>query len=195
MTPSLLAARFQSLANLAVLFLLLMYLQGVRHLSPIHASLLLVPGYLVGGVVGPFAGRFADRRGAVLPATFGLGVQVVALLADAQLGLGTQLWPVAVAYVVGAVGPGCFFPSNNSAVTEAAPGERLGIASGDGDGELDELRPGGEHHGALPGRPPVRRLPRRVVRLRRAGFDGSTDVEPRTASVVGRAWFPGGTGD
>ena len=64
MTPSLLAAMFQSLANFAVLFLLLMYLQGVRQLSPIHASLLLVPGYVVGGVVGPFAGRFADRRSA-----------------------------------------------------------------------------------------------------------------------------------
>jgi MFS family permease len=71
MTPSLLAAMFQSLANFAVLFLLLMYVQGVRHLSPIHASLLLVPGCVVGGVVGPFAGRFADRRGAVLPATVG----------------------------------------------------------------------------------------------------------------------------
>jgi MFS family permease len=44
MTPSLLAASFQSLANFAVLFLLLMYLQGVRYLSPIHASSLLVPG-------------------------------------------------------------------------------------------------------------------------------------------------------
>ena len=130
MTPSLLAALFQSLANFAVLFLLLMYLQGVRRLSPIHASLLLVPGYLVGGVVGPFAGRFADRRGAVLPATVGLAVQVVALLAYAQLGLGTPLWFVVAAYVVGAVGSGCFFPSNNSAVMKAAPGERFGIASG-----------------------------------------------------------------
>ncbi|MGC8462704.1 MAG: MFS transporter [Acidimicrobiales bacterium] len=86
MTPSLLAALFQSLANFAVLFLLLMYLQGVRHLSP--------------------------------------------LLAYAQLGLRTPLWFVVVAYVVGAVGSGCFFPSNNSAVMKAAPGERFGTASG-----------------------------------------------------------------
>jgi len=130
MTPSLLAAMFQSLANFAVLFLLLMYLQGVRQLSPIHASLLLVPGYIVGGVVGPFAGRFADRRGAVLPATTGLGIQVLALLAYAQLGLHTPLWIVVVAYMAGAVGAGCFFPSNNSAVMKAAPGDRFGIASG-----------------------------------------------------------------
>jgi len=130
MTPSLLAAMFQSLANFAVLFLLLMYLQGVRQLSPIHASLLLVPGYVVGGVVGPFAGRFADRRGAVLPATVGLGIQVLALVAYAQLGLRTPLWIVVVAYMVGAVGAGCFFPSNNAAIMKVAPAEKFGITSG-----------------------------------------------------------------
>jgi predicted MFS family arabinose efflux permease len=130
MTPSLLAAMFQSLANFAVLFLLLMYLQGVRHLSPIHASLLLVPGYVVGGVVRPFAGRFADRRGAILPATVGLGIQVAALIAHAQLGLQTPLWDVVVAYAVGAIGAGCFFPFNNSAVMKAAPGDEFGITCG-----------------------------------------------------------------
>jgi EmrB/QacA subfamily drug resistance transporter len=130
MTPSLLAAMFQSLANFAVLFLLLMYLQGVRQLTPIHASLLLVPGYVVGGIVGPFAGRLADRIGAVLPATVGLGIQVLALLAYAQLGLHTGLWVVVVVNIVGAIGAGSFFPSNNSAVMKAAPDDEYGIASG-----------------------------------------------------------------
>src|SRR5215469_5952476 len=46
MTASLCASFFQGLASFAVLFLLLMYLQGPRGLSPIHASLLLLPGYL-----------------------------------------------------------------------------------------------------------------------------------------------------
>ncbi len=130
MTPSLLAAMFQSLANFSVLFLLLMYLQGARQLSPIHASLLLVPGYVIGGLVGPFAGRIADRRGAALPATVGLGIQTVALLAYAQLGLSAPLWAVAAAYVVGALGGGFFFPSNNSAVMKAAPHYDFGITSG-----------------------------------------------------------------
>src|SRR5260370_20286369 len=63
MTPSLLASLFQGLASFAVLFLVIMYLQGPRGLSPIHASLLLLPRYVVGAAVGPFAGRVADRRG------------------------------------------------------------------------------------------------------------------------------------
>ena len=53
MAPSLLAALFQGLANFAVLFLVIMYLQGPRGLSPLHASLLLVPGYVIGSAVGP----------------------------------------------------------------------------------------------------------------------------------------------
>ena len=66
LAPSLLAALFQGLANFAVLFLVIMYLQGPRGLSPIHASLLLVPGYVVGSAVGPFAGRIGGpvRTGA-----------------------------------------------------------------------------------------------------------------------------------
>lgn len=129
-TPSFFAAMLQSLANFAVLFLLLMYLQGVQHLDPIRAALLLVPGYVIGGAFAPFAGRYADRHGAVLPATFGLGLQIVALLAYAQLGAHTSLWFIVVAYTVGAIGMGCFFPSNNSAVMKVAPSNAFGITSG-----------------------------------------------------------------
>jgi EmrB/QacA subfamily drug resistance transporter len=47
-TPSLLASLLQGLGSFAVLFLVIMYLQGPRGLSPIDASLLMVPGYLIG---------------------------------------------------------------------------------------------------------------------------------------------------
>lgn len=130
MSPSLLAALFQALANFAVLFLVIIYLQGVRHLSPVHASLLLVPGYLVGGAVGPLAGRLADRVGAVAPATGGLAVQVVALAIFAQLGVSTPLWVVVVASIVNGLGGSSFFPANNSAVMKVAPPDVFGIASG-----------------------------------------------------------------
>ncbi len=130
LAPSLLAAFFQSLANFSVLFLILMYLQGVRGLSPIHASLLLVPGYVIGGVVGPFAGRLTDRLGAVRPATAGLALQALTLVAYAQFHARTPLTLVATAYVVGAIGAGLFFPANNAAVMKAAPSSSFGITSG-----------------------------------------------------------------
>ena len=94
MAASLCASLFQGLASYAVLFLVLMYLQGPRGLSPIHASLLLVPGYVVSARRRPLAGRLADRRGPVLPATLGLGLQVIALICYAQLTISTPLWVI-----------------------------------------------------------------------------------------------------
>lgn len=130
MTPTLTAAFLQGLANYAVLFLVIMYLQGVREYSPLKASLLLVPGYIVGSFVGPFSGKLADRVGAVIPATLGLGIQVVALLIYAQLGTVTGVWLVIVASTISGIGASAFFPANNSAVMKAAPSEMFGIASG-----------------------------------------------------------------
>jgi EmrB/QacA subfamily drug resistance transporter len=130
MAASLLASLFQGLASFAVLFLVLMYLQGPRGLSPIHASLLLVPGYVVGSAVGPIAGRMADRRSPVFPATLGLAIQVVALIGYAQLTLSTPLWVVVVISLINGVGASFFFPANNAAIMKASPPELYGISSG-----------------------------------------------------------------
>ena len=130
MTPTLLAALFQGLANFAVLFLVIMYLQGPRGLSPIHASLLLVPGYVIGATIGPFAGRLADKKGPVIPATAGLAIQAIALFVYAHLELNTGLWLVVLASVVNGIGSSAFFPANNSAVMKASPSNMFGISSG-----------------------------------------------------------------
>ena len=130
MMPSLLASLFQGLANFATLFLVIMYLQGSRGLSPLHASLLLVPGYVVGSAVGPVAGRMADRFGPVLPATTGLGLQVVALALYAHLEIASGLWLVVLASVINGIGLSSFFPANSAAVMKASPPQVFGIASG-----------------------------------------------------------------
>jgi EmrB/QacA subfamily drug resistance transporter len=130
MAGSLLASMFQGLASFAVLFLLLMYLQGPRGLSPIHASLLLLPGYLLSTVVTLFAGRLSDKRGPVLPATLGLALQVVSLLLYAQLTNGTPLWWIVCIGIINAAGASLFFPANSSAIMKAAPPDMFGIASG-----------------------------------------------------------------
>ena len=130
MAASLCASLFQGLASFAVLFLLLMYLQGPRGLSPIHASLLLLPGYLISAGVSIYSGRLADRYGAVLPATAGLGLQAVSLVLYAQLSNATPLWWIVCIGVINAVGAALFFPANSSAIMKAAPPDMFGIASG-----------------------------------------------------------------
>ncbi len=130
MSASLFASLVQAMANFSVLFLLIMYLQGVKHLSPLHASLLLVPGYVIGSFMGPLAGKTADRRSPVLPATLGLAAEAVALVIYASLGVGSSLWIVIAASIINGLGGAAFFPANNSAVMKASPPAMFGISSG-----------------------------------------------------------------
>lgn len=130
LTASIFAAFFQALASFAVLFLVIMYLQGVRGLSPFNASVLLIPGYLLGAVLGPLAGRLSDKHGARLIASIGLALQAVGILVYASLGTDSQLWMVIMASVINGAGSSFFYPANNSAVMANAPPRAYGVASG-----------------------------------------------------------------
>lgn len=130
LTASIVAAFFQFLASFAVLFFVIMYLQGPRGLSPWNASLLLIPGYVLGGAVAPFAGRLSDRLGARVVASAGLLAQAVGILTYSTLALGTPLYVVTIAAVINGAGSSTFVPANNSAVMANAPRNSFGIASG-----------------------------------------------------------------
>ena len=130
LTASILAAFFQAIARFAVLFLVIMYLQGVRGLSPLDASLVLVPGYLLGGLISPFSGRMSDRLGARYVATLGLALQAVGILVYSSLTADSAFWIVVVGAVINGSGSNFFFPANSSAVMASAPRQSYGIASG-----------------------------------------------------------------
>jgi len=127
---SLLAGLLQSVGYLSVVFLLTLYLQGIRGLSPLDASLLLIPGYLVGAVAGPTMGRQVDRLGPRGLATAGIGFMGVAVIAYAQLGTTTWLGWVPAISVVSGVGVGMFFPANTTAIMSQARAETFGSISG-----------------------------------------------------------------
>lgn len=130
LTASVVAAFFQFVASFAVLFLVIMYLQGPRGLSPWSASLLLIPGYILGGMIAPFSGRLSDRVGARLVASVGLVAQAMGILVYSTLALGSPLYVVIVGSVVNGAGSSTFFPANNSAVMANAPRNSFGTASG-----------------------------------------------------------------
>ena len=130
LTASMLASFFQSLASFAVLFLVIMYLQGPRGLSPWNASVLLIPGYVLGGLVAPLAGRLSDKFGARVIASLGLLTQIAGMLTYSTLALDTPLYVVILGSVMTGAGSSCFFPANNSAVMASAPRGAYGIASG-----------------------------------------------------------------
>jgi EmrB/QacA subfamily drug resistance transporter len=127
---SLIAGFLQALGNLSVIFLLTLYLQGIRGLTPLDSSVLLVPGYLVGAAAGPIAGRHVDRIGSRGLATAGILLMVVAVLAYTRLTTTTWLGWVPVISVVSGIGTGTFFPANNTAIMSQASPRTFGAISG-----------------------------------------------------------------
>jgi len=130
LSRSLAASFLQSLGYLATVFLLIMYLQGIRALTPLDASLLLVPGYILSSGLAPIAGRWADRWGPARLATLGIGFMLVGVLLYAQMGLTTPLVEVALISLVTGIGGALFWPSNNKAVMHDVPPGYYGSVSG-----------------------------------------------------------------
>lgn len=124
---------FQYMANNAILFLLIMYLQGVRGgLNPFYASIWLVPGYLLGSIAATLGGRLADRSDARVIASIGLTLQAVAyVLYDTLLTLTTPFYYITIiASISGVGGAGMFFAANGKMVMLDVPRDMYGIASG-----------------------------------------------------------------
>jgi EmrB/QacA subfamily drug resistance transporter len=126
---SVLAAMMQSLAMFAVNFLIIFYLQGVRGYDPLNAALLLMPLPIVSSIMAPVSGILADRIGARLPATLGLVIQAGVLVWFSQITPTTVYWQLAIALGFMGIGGGLFYSPNTSAAMNAAPKNRLGVAS------------------------------------------------------------------
>lgn len=127
---SIMAPFFLSLGYLAVVFLVTMYLQGVRGLTPLNASILLVPGYVVGSFLGPLMGRLSDKYGARLISTLGVVFLGVAVLVYLTLQKDTSLYVVLLGSGLSGIGISMFFPANSSAVMASAKPGSYGSVSG-----------------------------------------------------------------
>ncbi len=127
---SILAAFFMSLGYLSVVFLIIMYLQGVRGLSPLDASLLLIPGYVVGSILSPLMGKLSDRYGARIIASTGVVMLGFAILVYLTLGRDTPIYVVLIASAISGIGTSMFYPANNSAVMASARTGSYGSISG-----------------------------------------------------------------
>lgn len=127
---SLVAALLQSLTNLAVLLLVIMYLQGPRDMTPFNASLLLVPSFVIGGLISPFSGRLSDKLGARVVASAGLAGLILGILIYSFLGIDSSLSIVILGAILTGMGSSSFYPANNSAIMSAATPQTYGMASG-----------------------------------------------------------------
>jgi len=124
------SAFFVSVGYFSVVFLVIMYLQGIRALTPLNASLLLVPGYVAGSFLGPVMGRLSDKYGSREIATIGIFFLGVAILIYLTMGVTSPLYIVLLASAVSGLGTSMFFPANNSAVMANARTGSYGSISG-----------------------------------------------------------------
>jgi DHA2 family lincomycin resistance protein-like MFS transporter len=88
------------MAMLGSMILLQLYLQNVRGMTPLATGMLVMPGGLAMGLLGPRVGRIYDTYGSrvlVLPGALGL---LAAMTALAFLTATTPTWQILVAHVV-----------------------------------------------------------------------------------------------
>jgi EmrB/QacA subfamily drug resistance transporter len=127
---AILSAFFTSVGYFSVIFLVIMYLQGIRALSPLSASLLLVPGYVAGSFLGPIMGRLADKYGSREIATTGIFFLGLAIVVYLTMTATSPTYIVLIASAISGVGTSMFFPANNSAVMANARAGSYGSISG-----------------------------------------------------------------
>lgn len=128
---SLLAAFLQSVGMFASSFILTLYLQGVRGLTPLETSLLLLPSYLISSMIAPIAGRLSDRYGSRIPASLGISLMLTSSAIYALiLNPGMPLEYIVIISIVGGIGSSIFFPANNRAVMVSASSDIYGGVSG-----------------------------------------------------------------
>ncbi len=127
---SLISSLMQALGYLSVIFLLIMYLQGIRGYDPLYASLLLVPGYIISSLISPKMGRLSDKLGPSIVASAGIFLMAVAVLIYLELQVNTAIIVLIIASIISGVGGAMFWPSNSSAVMSSAPKKLYGSISG-----------------------------------------------------------------
>ena len=87
-------------AMMGSMILLPLFLQNVRDLSPLQTGLLVMPGGLAMGVLGPVVGRVFDRRGGrvlIIPGSVGI---VASLAGFTQVSMTMPYWQVLGLYMV-----------------------------------------------------------------------------------------------
>lgn len=88
------------MAMLGSMILLQLYLQNVRGMSPLATGVLVMPGGLAMGLLGPRVGRTYDAHGArvlVIPGALGL---LASMSAFVTLGAETPTWQILIAHVL-----------------------------------------------------------------------------------------------
>ena len=120
-TASTITASFMMVCFLGTAILIPIYLQQVLHQTPLTTGLLVLPGGVIMGLLGPIVGRLYDRVGPrrlLVPGSIAL---IGALVLLTFVGEQTPIWYVLVAHMTLSVGLGFLFTPLFTAGLGAVP--------------------------------------------------------------------------
>jgi len=110
------------IALFGVIILLPIYLQNVRGLDSLQTGLLLLPGGLLMGLLGPVVGRLFDRWGPRGLSVTGAVLLVVTLWRLSTVEVGTPVWLLVAYHLTMSLGLACLFtPAFTTALNPLPP--------------------------------------------------------------------------
>jgi DHA2 family methylenomycin A resistance protein-like MFS transporter len=111
-------------------FVMSLYLQQLRGLSPFETGCVFLPMMVIGALLTPFSARAAERVGSRTVVTAGLGVMAVGLAVIACAPGSTSVWALALLMMlVGVAGP-LTIPPVTAVLLNSVPAHQAGTASG-----------------------------------------------------------------
>ena len=127
---SCLAALINYSATFAVTFLLSLYLQYIKGLTPQAAGVVLIAQPIIMAVFSPLSGRLSDKIEPRVIASLGMGLTMVGLLLLAFVGNNTVLAFIVISLMILGFGFALFSSPNMNAIMGSVDKRYYGIASG-----------------------------------------------------------------
>ena len=124
-----LAALINYGATAAVAFLVSLFLQYIRGLTPQQAGLVLIAQPIVMAVFSPLAGRLSDRVEPRIVATTGMAFTAVGLALLVFVGPATPLWAIVLRLALLGFGFALFSSPNMNAIMGSVTRQYYGVAS------------------------------------------------------------------
>jgi len=125
-----LAALIHYSATFAVTFLLSLYLQYIKRLTPENAGLVLISQPIVQAFFSPYAGKLSDRTEPRIVASIGMGLTAAGLFLFIFLNEKTTLWFIVASLILLGFGFALFSSPNTNAVMSSVENRFYGVASG-----------------------------------------------------------------
>ncbi|MBN1375744.1 MAG: MFS transporter [Dehalococcoidia bacterium] len=124
-----LAALINYAATFAVTFLLSLYLQYIKGLTPGEAGIIILVMPLVQAILSPFSGRLSDKAEIRLLVSTGMGITTLGLLMLVFLDNDTHISYIIAGLVILGAGFALFSSPNTNAIMSSVEKKSLSIAS------------------------------------------------------------------